>query len=117
MQKNKRLLYIKEGGSSYYSHDAWGYCDGKNIYIMRDGSLCQAWREGKAWYLHGEADLETPSDDIGPAQLPQKPNVAGSPPSTIPVSPPLGPDLVDVNRTEIKRVRIYTLDPDNGDIY
>ncbi|MBS1664364.1 MAG: hypothetical protein JST68_25180 [Bacteroidetes bacterium] len=46
------LLYITEPGGSYYSHDAWGYCDGKNIYVMRDGILRLAWKEGKAYYFY-----------------------------------------------------------------
>ena len=46
------LLYIREpNGRSYYSHDAWGYCDGKNVFIMRDGVLRASWKEGKAFYF------------------------------------------------------------------
>lgn len=51
LENNDRLLYIRESGMAYYSHDAWGYCDGKDIYIMRDGVLCPAWKEGKAFYI------------------------------------------------------------------
>jgi hypothetical protein len=52
MEGANRLLYIKEsGGRSYYSHDAWGYCDGRDIFIMREGILRTAWREGKAYYF------------------------------------------------------------------
>jgi hypothetical protein len=51
LQDHERLLYIRESGSTYYSHEAWGYSDGKDIYIMRDGILCRAWKEGKAFYL------------------------------------------------------------------
>jgi len=51
MENNKPLLYIKEGETSYYTHKVWGYCDGKDIYIMRAGVLCPVWREGKAWYF------------------------------------------------------------------
>ncbi|WP_431214712.1 hypothetical protein ACQ86N_08080 [Puia sp. P3] len=57
LENNKRLLYISEGAnSSYYSHDAWGYCDGKNIFVMRDGILYPAWKEGKAFYISGSPD-------------------------------------------------------------
>lgn len=46
------LLYTREpNGRSYYSHDAWGYCDGKNVFIMRDGVLRASWKEGKAFYF------------------------------------------------------------------
>ena len=51
MEGAKRILYIRENGNYYYSHNAWGYCDGKNVFIMRDGALRPTWREGKAWYL------------------------------------------------------------------
>ena len=51
LENNERLLYIRESGMAYYSHDVWGYCDGKEIYIMRDGVLCPAWKEGKAFYI------------------------------------------------------------------
>ncbi|MBS1605421.1 MAG: hypothetical protein JST42_22345 [Bacteroidetes bacterium] len=57
MEDNKRLLYITEGGGrSYYSHDAWGYCDGKNIFVMRDGTLYPAWKEGNAFYISNNPD-------------------------------------------------------------
>ena len=51
MENNEHLLYIRESGKTYYSHDAWGYSDGKDIYVMRDGILCPAWKEGKAFYI------------------------------------------------------------------
>ena len=57
LENNKRLLYISEGANrSYYSHDAWGYCDGKNIFVMRDGILYPAWKEGNAFYISGSPD-------------------------------------------------------------
>ncbi|HUB61916.1 MAG TPA: hypothetical protein VL978_14480 [Puia sp.] len=51
LEHHERLLYIKESGNAYYTHDAWGYCDGKDFYVMRDGILYPAWKEGKAFYL------------------------------------------------------------------
>ena len=50
-ENNEHLLYIRESGKTYYSHDAWGYSDGKDIYVMRDGILCPTWKEGKAFYI------------------------------------------------------------------
>ena len=50
-ENHERLLYIRESGTAYYSHEAWGYCDGKTIYIMRDGVLYPACKEGKAFYI------------------------------------------------------------------
>ena len=51
LEHHERVLYIRESGNTYYDHDAWGYCDGKDIYVMRDGILCLAWKEGKAFYI------------------------------------------------------------------
>ena len=63
-ENNARVLYIKETGSSawYYSHDAWGYCDGKSVFIMRNGVLHRAWKEGKAFYFIGGPDKELAID-------------------------------------------------------
>ena len=55
LENHERVLYIQESGATYYTHDVWGYCDGKDIYIMRDGVLCPAWKEGKAFYLPAAA--------------------------------------------------------------
>jgi hypothetical protein len=65
--KGKLLLYLKEDGGSYYSRDAWGYCDGKNIYVMKDGMLVPAWKEGKAFYLLGQPE----EDALGKPQASQ----------------------------------------------
>jgi hypothetical protein len=51
LENHERLLYIRESDNTYYTHDAWGYSDGKDIYVMREGILCPAWKEGKAFYL------------------------------------------------------------------
>lgn len=55
LQDHERLLYIRESGNTYYTHDAWGYCDGKNFYVMRDGILYPAWKEGRAFYVPAAA--------------------------------------------------------------
>ena len=94
-EKSTRLLYIKEGGTSYYSHNAWGYCDGKNIYIMRDGILNPVWREGKAWYFNGETDFDIPEYTFSNN----------------------GTNMAAASRREVKRTRIFTLDIDNDTIY
>jgi hypothetical protein len=61
------LLYIKESnGRSYYSHEAWGYCDGKNIFIMRDGALRSAWKEGKAFYFSASGTTASISSNTTP---------------------------------------------------
>jgi len=55
-EKEKMLLYLKEpGGNTYYTRGPWGYCDGKNIYVMQNGCLCPAWQEGNTLYFYGTA--------------------------------------------------------------
>jgi hypothetical protein len=89
-----RLLYIREGSSSYYSHQAWGCCDGKTIYVMRDGVLYPAFKESKAYYF------------LAP-----------------PTPPALGPDGKPIaagyaaTKSETDQRRIYTVDMDSGKVY
>jgi hypothetical protein len=117
---NQRLLYLRESGKSYYSHEAWGYCDGKNIYIMRDGVLCPAWKEGQAFYFY--RDLRKPRKtnhyyaqrEILPSAAPTGP----SPATARLMPPPATPRLLAINVDADYRGRsIYSVDMDTGDIY
>ncbi|HEV2353364.1 MAG TPA: hypothetical protein VGR89_03930 [Puia sp.] len=85
----ERLLYIRQSGISYYCHDAWGYSDGKNIYIMRDGVLWPAWKEQKAFYIPASA------------------RAAAEAASEAPLNP----------SRDYRRRSIYFVDMDTGDIY
>ncbi|HXB05858.1 MAG TPA: hypothetical protein VNW04_02045 [Puia sp.] len=66
-ENNTRVLYMKEaGGSAYfYSHNVWGYCDGKSVFVMRDGILHRTWREENAFYLFGPDKELTIDMDTG----------------------------------------------------
>jgi hypothetical protein len=88
LQNHERLLYIREQGTDYYSHDAWGYCDGKDIYIMRDGVLCPAWKEGNAFYIPAGARKST-----------------------------TGGTLTDIRGRDYRQRTIYFVDMDTGDMY
>lgn len=111
-EKKDQLLYIQDaGGSFYYSHDAWGYCDGKSVFIMRDGKLYQLWKEGNAFYFFGQTykEIYNPVGPQSPEQN-QQPlfgyttNPANSqPPNTI--------------KSEVNVNRIYTVDMDSGVAY
>jgi len=100
------LLYIKEpNGKSYYSHDAWGYCDGKDVFVMRDGALRIAWREGKAFYFLSSSSTRS-----------------GGKPMDLPGFVPLGiaapGAAITSNMNFTNRSRyIYTIDMDTGSIY
>jgi hypothetical protein len=60
--KNGPALYLKGGdGNSYYTHNAWGYCDGRQVFLMRDGVLQPLLKAGNAFCFYGiEPDDLTP---------------------------------------------------------
>jgi hypothetical protein len=126
-QKGDRVLYLKDaGGSLQYSHDAWGYCDGKTIFIMRDGKLYPLWKEGKAFYFFSQAYKEYNLPNP-PATWPGAPRYDPQYPVTaadvlLSGPPPPGttqPNLSQpwVTKTARNRQRIYTLDMDSGSVY
>jgi|GEM_PF-873956 len=118
------LIYIKEtGGRSYYSHSAWGYCDGKNIFIMKDGVLRPAWREGKAWYFFGKTRSEAndaPADNTrmtSPSQVSAGPGPSGTTVSSGDLIASLAHSLISSAANEKTRLRIFAVDMDNGTVY
>ena len=57
--KTNHVLYLKDtNGAAHYSRDAWGYCDGKDLFIMWAGRLYPLRKEGKAFYFLGKAYRE-----------------------------------------------------------
>jgi hypothetical protein len=113
-EKKDQLLYIQDAnGSFYYSHDAWGYCDGRSIYIMRDGKLYELWKEGNAFYFFGQAykEFTREIDNEVPTQLPTKvPNG-----TIIPGKP--GYTTQNYYKETSNQKRIFTVDMDSGGIY
>lgn len=113
MEHGDRLLYIKEpDGKTYYSHDAWGYCDGKEIFVMRDGVLCRAWREGNAFYFVGGADQEIVVPPffvgIGKSGIPDPETGQAHNPS----------NLTNSGQSIDAKVRtVFLIDMDSGDMY
>jgi hypothetical protein len=56
-------IYLKGGdGTSYYTHNAWGCCDGKQIFLMRDGLLRPLRKAGNSFCFYG-----VEPDDLAPA--------------------------------------------------
>jgi hypothetical protein len=122
-EKKKSILYLKDGnGHSYYCHNAWGYCDGNAIYVMKDGTLEPAWREGKAWYfLSGTdngGDAYSPYNNAyyvpsaGPAGTVAGGTTAGI--SGVAVGALITPMITNANN-RVKHV--FTVDMDNGNVY
>ena len=47
-------LYLRNGdGTSYYTHNVWGYCNGEEVFIMRDGLLHLLRKDGNSFYFYG----------------------------------------------------------------
>jgi hypothetical protein len=47
-------LYLRNGdGTSYYTHDVWGFCNGKQVFIMQDGLLHLLRKDGNSFYFYG----------------------------------------------------------------
>ena len=124
--KGDRLIYIKDAnGISQYCHDAWGYCDGKTIFIMRDGKLYPLWQEGKAFYFFSQAykeyNLPNPPINYGPGM--QSPVTAadillsGPPPPGFTPNTTGGISQPWISKTARNRQRIYTVDMDSGNVY
>jgi hypothetical protein len=109
-----QLLYIQDAnGSFYYSHDAWGYCDGKSVFIMRDGKLHQLWKEGNAFYFFGQAYKESK----GTTQVYTPPQPATMGPVGV-ISPGKPGYYTPYTMTTTATVRrVYTVDMDSGAIY
>ncbi len=113
VENKERLLYVKDAdGKSYYSHDAWGYCDGKDFFVMRDGQVCRLWREGNAFYFQSGAyrEVVVPPGFMGLS----KPGVP---------DPESGQQYSPRNTTrsgqamEVKAQTIYMIDMDSGVFY
>lgn len=50
------LQLIDEQGKSYFSRKMWGFCDGKQVYVMMDGNLFPAFLQNQAWYVYGSKE-------------------------------------------------------------
>jgi hypothetical protein len=113
-EKRSLLLYLKEaGGNTYYSHNAWGYCDGKMIYVMRDGILVPSWKEGKTWYLFGQVQTMDPRNQNMPGYY--------SSGSTVGPGGGTGAPLIGSNANGLSgpdtQKHIFTVDMDSGVLY
>jgi hypothetical protein len=52
--KGSLALYVRNAdGSSSYTHQAWGFCDGRQIYLMRNGLLHLLRKDGNSFYFYG----------------------------------------------------------------
>ena len=124
-EKKEQILYIKDAnGNSYYSHDAWGYCDGKTIYIMRGGILYQVWKEGNAFYFYSQAYKEI-TRIAPPVYVPGTPGTFSPNGGFVPgggiggvYTPGTSPTVIGgTQKVSSNKQRIYTVDMDSGGVY
>ena len=47
------VLYVKEGGNEFPDRTAWGFCDGKNIFINSSDIFSELIRDGNTFYFNG----------------------------------------------------------------
>jgi hypothetical protein len=103
----KNILYLKDpDGHSYYSHTAWGYCSGKTIYVMKEGMLEPARKEGKTWYFF--SDTDTGADLSSQSQY----NTYYDPMTGLSTSS--GPPLF---KSDQQTKHIFAVDMDTGNAY
>ncbi len=106
IQKDKdglSMLYLKdENGKVYYSRNVWGFCDGENCYKMMDGNLFPIFKSGKAFYI------------LGSDQYKVKTNVT---PLFILAAPWLFVGAEGVNEKVMRKLRLFVIDHESGDVY
>jgi hypothetical protein len=56
---NLELSIPDENGKFYYTHTAWGLCDGKQRYVMMDGNLFPVFRVDHQFYVLGSKQYRT----------------------------------------------------------
>jgi hypothetical protein len=113
--KDQQVLYISDAsGAPYYCRTAWGYCDGKSIFIMRDGVLCPAWKEGSAFYFY--AFSTTTKKNTFNSTNPGVGNMLMGGTSAL-MPTPVSPMVAIPAYSRIKERTIYTIDMDTGNAY
>ena len=101
--KGTLSLYIKdEDGKPYFSRKIWGYCDGEQSFVMINGNLYPVLRQQHAFHVFGAKDYTIKTTRIPIFLLyPVGGYIAGS---------------VPVSQKVIMTLRMYTLDPETGEI-
>lgn len=120
-EDHQLLLYIKEeGGKSYYCRTAWGYCDGQNVFVMKNGALHLAWKEDNALYMLGMLYDHPTSGSTSSTTNPVAPNqplYIGAP-TGIPmlVGNVAASSIIDAFKYDA-HIHVFMVDMDNGNVY
>jgi hypothetical protein len=59
------ILYVKDGASEYPTRDAWGFCDGKDIFINSGDKYSKLVRRENTFYFFGIKGVVQKSKHIG----------------------------------------------------
>ena len=91
-----------ENGQFYYTHTVWGFCDGKQVYVMMDGNVFPVFSVFHQWYVLGSKDYQD-------KQL------------WIPLILPLGAggfigSATDINNNVVRTLRLFRLDEQSGKV-
>ena len=126
-EKKKSVLYTRDpSGHSYYNHNAWGVCDGKNLYVMLEGYVFAIFREQNAFYLSGFIETKDNPGELREEieeykrQLEMEKGEGIDKANYVADSKNLDQlnDQYKYSKTVMKRqTRVFAIDPDTGIIY
>ncbi|MBO9198883.1 MULTISPECIES: hypothetical protein [Niastella] len=96
-------LYLKdESNDSYFSRKMFGYCDGKQCYVMMDGNLFPVLSVDHAFYVFGSREYKRKATRVPLVFLFPGMIVYGT---------------YDVNEKISRKMHLFSLDPLSGKIY
>jgi hypothetical protein len=97
---NVELRIPDESGHLYYTHTAWGFCDGKQAYVMMDGNLFPVFCVQHQFYVLGSKEYRDKKLWV---------------PILIPVGPfALISGTADVSDNVVRTLRLFRLDVRTG---
>lgn len=63
-KSNLELQIPDENGQLYYTHTVWGFCDGKQAYVMMDGNVFPVFCIHHQFYVLGSKDYRNPKVNV-----------------------------------------------------
>ena len=98
-------LHLKdEQGTAYYSRKMWGYCDGKELYVMMDGNLFPVLPCNGAYYVLGSKEYQVKTTKMPVFLL-------------FPAAAVAMGGFASVSEKVYRKLRFFKLDMESGEIY
>lgn len=63
-KSNLELEIPDEKGQLYYTHKVWGFCDGKQVYVMMDGNVFPVFCVQHQFYVLGSKQYQNPKVNV-----------------------------------------------------